>query len=107
MSEQDSQLTEQVLEILHAIPRQASESLDPLTQQDVSDRVSDRQLKQRHATRFFWLLLAQLSVMNIVFVFTGIGWLEFPQYLMHLYMGGTLLQIFGVVLIITKHLFKI
>lgn len=105
MGAEGSQLVEQIHEGLNSTPpRQAY--LDPLAQQDVSDRESDRQLKQRYATRFFWLLLAQLSVMNIVFVLTGVGWLEFPQYLIHLYMGGTLLEIFGVVLIITKYLFK-
>lgn len=43
--------------------------------------------------------------MNAIMVFYGLGYLEFSDYLMHVYMTGTLAEIFGLVLVITRNLF--
>lgn len=45
--------------------------------------------------------------MNAIFVATGIGCLRFqdPTHL-NLFMGGTLAEVFGVVLVITRYLFS-
>lgn len=45
--------------------------------------------------------------MNAVFIGVGIGCISYdePSYL-NLYMGGTLAEVFGVVLVITRYLFS-
>ncbi len=43
--------------------------------------------------------------MNIVFICVGANYLNYEDYALHLYMGGTLAEVFGIVLVITKYLF--
>jgi hypothetical protein len=43
--------------------------------------------------------------MNLVFIGAGLKWIEYSQWQLDLYMTGTLLEVFGIVLIITKNLF--
>jgi hypothetical protein len=40
--------------------------------------------------------------MNLVFLATGLDYLHLEQWTLNLYMGGTLLEVFGIVLVITK-----
>lgn len=95
------------IDTLASNPResQSVEALDPERQEYIHDRKSDRQLKRTYAFRFIWILIGQLVVMNIVFILHGLGLLVFSDYILHLYMGGTLLEIFGIVLVITRSLF--
>ncbi|WP_432744822.1 hypothetical protein ABXJ76_05295 [Methylobacter sp. G7] len=82
-------------------------SLDPLTQAKVDDQVADTELKKRYANWFIWILIGQLVAMNAIFIATGIDYLHFqdPTHL-NLFMGGTLAEVFGVVLVITRYLFS-
>lgn len=66
---------------------------------------SDTKLKEMYAKWFIGIMIGQLLVMNIVFAAVGLGWLNFTQYIIHLYMGGTLTEVFGIVLVITRYLF--
>ena len=43
--------------------------------------------------------------MNIVFFGVGLEWLKFEEWSLNLYMAGTLAEVFGVILVITKNLF--
>jgi hypothetical protein len=63
-------------------------------------------LKRHYGYGLIVILIVQLLIMNVVFVAAGMKLLSFSEYVLHLYMGGTLLEIFGLVLIVTKYLFK-
>ncbi|WP_321359577.1 hypothetical protein [Pseudomonas extremaustralis] len=80
--------------------------LDPLKRADLDDRNSDRNLKELYAKWFIGILIGQLLLMNAVIVGNGVGCLKLEESVLKLYMSGTLLEIFGVVLVITKYLFK-
>lgn len=95
---------------LEAIKRAISDpdkttEADLLTQETIADQKSDRELKKRYANWFIWILIGQLIVMNAVFIATGLKWLSFDKYVIELYLGGTLAEVFGIVLVITKNLF--
>ncbi len=73
---------------------------------EIDDRKTDTALKKRYAIYFIWILVVQLIVMNVVFVAVGLEKLKFQEPSLNLYMGGTLAEVFGVVLVITKYLFS-
>lgn len=84
------------------------ESLDALDKRaDIDDKKNDTTLKTLYAKHFIWILVGQLIAMNAVFAGVGIGCLSFddPTHL-NLYMSGTLAEVFGIVLVITKYLFS-
>jgi hypothetical protein len=81
--------------------------LDPLTNEQVENSKQDRNLKKRYANGFIWILSVQLIVMNLVFIAAGVGWLKFEQWTLDIYMTGTLAEVFGLVLVITKNLFPV
>ncbi len=58
-----------------------------------------------YASWFIGILIGQLLLMNVTFFCVGLGFLAFSQWSLNLYMGGTLAEVFGVILIITKNLF--
>lgn len=85
------------------------DALDPVTASqhiDNADKVADTKLKKLYAKWFIAILLGQLALMNLVFIGVGLGCLKFDEYALHLYMGGTLAEVFGVVFVITKYLFN-
>ena len=55
---------------------------------------------------FFWLLVTELVVLNGFFLARGLGCLQFNSVDFNVYVGGTLLQTFGVILVIARGLFK-
>lgn len=82
-------------------------TIDPIQQADLHDRATDTGLKKLYATWFIGILIGQLAVMNLVFVAVGLGVLKFEhESYLNLFMGGTLAEVFGVVLVITKYLFS-
>jgi hypothetical protein len=80
---------------------------DPLKVQDEEDRKSDRELKRSYGKKFFWVLAFQLLTMNMAFILVGCERLTFDRWTLEIYLSGTLLQVFGVVLVITKSLFPV
>lgn len=78
---------------------------DPLIDQRVKDSEQDRGLKKKYAHWFIGILIVQLFIMNLVFICVGFGWLNFSSWSLNLYTGGTLAEVFGIVLVITKNLF--
>ncbi|MDD1621796.1 MAG: hypothetical protein LUQ11_09965 [Methylococcaceae bacterium] len=83
------------------------ESLDPLTQAKVNDQFADTELKKRYANWFIWILIGQLVAMDAIFIAVGIDYLHFQDSThLNLFMGGTLAEVFGVVLVITRYLFS-
>lgn len=43
--------------------------------------------------------------MNLAFTAVGLKWMGFERYELELYLAGTLAEVFGIVLVITKNLF--
>jgi hypothetical protein len=79
---------------------------DPLIQQDVHDRVSDRALREKYAWWFVLILVFQLVAMNAIFMAYGYRVLSFDEVSLRIFMGGTLAEVFGVILVITRYLFS-
>lgn len=84
-----------------------AQPLHPLAIEDIRDRQTDRELKKKYALRFIWILIIQLLIMNVVFFCAGFSWLKYEQWVLGLYMGGTLAEVFLVVRLITKNLFPL
>ncbi len=80
---------------------------DPLIEEKVKDLKTDRELKKSYAKWFIFILVGQLLSMNIIFISVGFGYLKFDEWSLNLYMGGTLAEVFGVIIVITKSLFPI
>jgi len=97
------ELIQKIKNPLHTSQQTFTEN--PLVAEDKQDRITDRKLKRMYANWFKWILIIQLVIMNGIFVFSGIGILKFSDWELKLYMGGTLTEIFGIVWIITSHLF--
>lgn len=107
MTQTESKSEPQVISWLRAIEARLPNAteVDPLTQSQLDDAALNRQLKERHAKAFARILIGQLIAMNFIFFATGLGWLHYERWTLDLFMSGTLAEIFGVVLVITKNLF--
>lgn len=83
------------------------ESLDPERRKlDNQDFEAEIKLKKTYGIYFLIILACQLLIMNAVFIADGSGFLTFEDLTLQLYMGGTLTEVFGLVLVVTKYLFK-
>lgn len=71
-----------------------------------SDFEAEIALKKSYGKWFLIILAVQLGIMNGVFISVGFEWLKFDPLTLQLYMGGTLTEVFGLVLVVTKYLFK-
>jgi hypothetical protein len=67
---------------------------------------TDINLKKSYAYWLIGVMIGQLLIMNTVFILVGKELIKYSEYILHLYISGTLLELFGLVLIITKYLFK-
>ncbi|MGL5370826.1 MAG: hypothetical protein ACRDBF_07345 [Plesiomonas shigelloides] len=77
------------------------------TRLDNVDFEAEILLKKAYGKYFLIILATQLLIMNIVFISVGFEWIKFPDTLtLQLYMGGTMTEVFGLVLVVTKYLFK-
>ncbi|MDK1186572.1 MULTISPECIES: hypothetical protein [Cronobacter] len=83
------------------------EALDPERRKlDNQDFEAEIKLKKTYGIWFLIILACQLLIMNGVFISGGAGLLSFKDLTLQLYMGGTLTEVFGLVLVVTKYLFK-
>lgn len=90
-----------------ASPARQVESLDPERRKlDNKDFEAEIKLKKTYGICFLIILACQLLIMNAVFIADGAGFLTFKDLTLQLYMGGTLTEVFGLVLVVTKYLFK-
>lgn len=89
-----------------ALPRNDDEeaSLDRLRIRNQSAR-EDITLKKRYGNGLLIALAIQLVIMNAIFAAVGFTWLKYEQWALHLYVTGTLIEIFALVLVVTKYLF--
>lgn len=67
------------------------------------DLEADTELKKTFATSFIRVLKIQLILMNIII---GFKWLEFGDLVVNLFMTGTLAEVFGIVMVMTRYLFS-
>jgi hypothetical protein len=98
-----------VLDVLKKAEQDPSAELsafDPEKQAAVDDMRTDTKLKTLYAYWFIGILIGQLVLLSFVFIAVGYKWLNYDNYVLHLYLSGTLLEVFGVVLVITKYLFS-
>ena len=79
---------------------------DPLIDEEVENLKADRALKKSYAKWFIGILIGQLAIMNIVFILVGLGFLTYDKWSLNLYMGGTMAEVFGVIFVITRNLFR-
>lgn len=70
------------------------------------DFEADIDLKKKYAKWLIGVMIVQLLIMNLVFALVGFKMMEYNDFILHLYISGTLLELFGLVLVITKYLFK-
>ncbi|MGN5969558.1 hypothetical protein [Klebsiella oxytoca] len=94
--------------VMIATAKQVS-SLDPeqhRKQLNNRDLKAEIKLKKSYGKWFLIILAVQLAVMNGVFILDGAKKLDFEPLTLQLYMGGTLTEVFGLVLVVTKYLFK-
>lgn len=82
--------------------------LDPERQRlNNVDFEAEIKLKKSYGKWFLIILACQLLIMNGVFILVGWSKLTFKDDLtLQLYMGGTMTEVFGLVLVVTKYLFK-
>jgi len=97
--------SEAIEEVKQALLNPNTSFLDPLTVEDIENKRSDRRLKKGYAKWIMVILIIQLLIMNIVFILTGFKLLVFDKYVIDIYLTGTLAEVFGIVLVITKNLF--
>lgn len=73
----------------------------------MDDKRADTGLKKIYAVWMLVILGVQLILLNAIFILVGYHVLVFDDtsYL-KMFMGGTLAEVFGVVLVITKYLFS-
>lgn len=65
----------------------------------------DNKLKRHYGYGLLGVLGVQLLIMNLVFVAVGVGCIHYEEWALHLYVAGTLAEIFALVLVVTKYLF--
>lgn len=70
------------------------------------DLKTDTKLKKMFARWFIGILIGQLLVMNGIFVLIGAKLLHFSDFVINLFMGGTLAEVFGIVLVMARYLFS-
>ncbi len=82
-------------------------SLDDVAKaQDINDRQVDTELRRLYAKRFIWICVGLLASMNVVFFLKGLGKVHYEEGDLQLFVAGTLGEVFGIVLVITKYLFS-
>lgn len=82
-------------------------SLDDVAKaQDINDRQVDTELRRLYAERFIWICVGLLASMNVVFFLKGFGKVHYVEGDLQLFVAGTLGEVFGIVLVITKYLFS-
>ena len=82
-----------------------TKEVSPLDASHLRDAALDRKLKKQYARGFIYILIGQLFLMNTIFALAGCKILNYEPWTLDIFMSGTLAEVFGVVVIITKNLF--
>jgi amino acid permease len=73
--------------------------------EEIARLAQERELQLKYGRWFLIIVAIQLCVMNIIVILIGLKVLSIDNATVRVFVSGTLLQIFGVVYIISKHLF--
>ncbi len=84
-----------------------SKVIEALNREKLKDIKTDRDLRISYANFWKKVLVVQLIVTNGIFILVGCGYLIFEEWTLRLFVSGTLLEIFGIVIIITRYLFPL
>jgi hypothetical protein len=90
-------------------PPDSLDRLDPTDRAALAgeDHRQDIKLKKSYARTFLWLVSAQLAMADLVFIayaWAGRGW-NLPTSVIEVWLGATLVELIGVVLVVTRYLF--
>lgn len=84
----------------------AAEPIDRLDDERVADAQQDRKLRVRFMYWMLGILIGQLYVVNVgVIALAAFAIIDVEEWTLRIWIGGTLLEVFGVVLVIAKYLF--
>lgn len=86
---------------------QELEELEPTAALHHQDLQQDISLKRMYANRLLWLLMAQLVVADAVFItyaWAGVQW-KLSAAVIDVWLGATLVEVVGIVLVVTRYLF--
>jgi hypothetical protein len=82
----------------------SSDQEDLLTAEKIEDIRQDRRLRKSYANKWFWVLLGQLIIVNVIFGYLIIT-RQADNWTFRIYISATLLETFGVIYFITQSLF--
>lgn len=91
--------------IVAQIKKAEARRVDPLTSEKVEDSRLDRKLRGQYAYWMIGILIGQLLLLNVVFILSGSNVLSYSDLTIQIFMGATLAEIFGVIVVITRYLF--
>ena len=80
---------------------------DPYEQPNVRDLEQDIELKKTYATTLLVAMLGQLAIADAVFIayaWAGVHW-HLTATVINVWLVGTLVEVIGVVLVVTRYLF--
>lgn len=104
LSKEDKDKLYQKTKDLLKDPSSPKEKLEPLDRETIEDRKQDRELRRDYAQRWFWVVLGQLVLVNLMFAYLLIlGNVDSTT--LHIFFGATIAETFGIVAIITRSLF--
>ena len=110
----DTQLLDQVRALAEdiaagqAVRANSISHLDPIEMENVRDMRSDRSLREKYALWIMILLGIQIVVADVVFFLyaaKGVHW-QIPPVTMSTWLSSVVVQVVGVVLVVTKGLFS-
>jgi hypothetical protein len=90
-------------------PGEPLDQLDPTDHEALAgeDRRQDIKLKKTYAKSFLRLVALQLVVADLVFIayaWAGKSW-DLPSSVIEIWLGATLIELVGIVLVVTRYLF--
>lgn len=83
-----------------------TENIDHYIEENKNDKRVDTELKKMYAHGFIKILIIQLLFMNGIIIASGLEILKISDTTLDVFMTGTLAEVFGVVLVITRYLFS-
>lgn len=66
----------------------------------------EKELKNKYAIYLIWILIAQLVLLNVWFALKGFGVISFSDTTFNIFISGGLAEVFLLVRVIVKYLFK-
>jgi hypothetical protein len=97
----------QILEGLDVEDVRPTADLTPWEELRYQDLRQDIELRRRYALRMLWILGAELTFVNLMFLlytWIGVHW-RVPGTTMQVWLSATVVQVVGIVYVVTRYLF--